>query len=178
MNFKNKNKYNFNLDSNNSSTNNWCKNLTDVKIPNDVLEIISLGPNFNPRGKFTKPDLVNTIKELESKFERVNFDDSVKDKFRRNMCGIFQSQLRNRGCFSLYDRSLSNKLAHTKSLLKQNPEVFFTRADKGNLSVCLYLSDYQDRMHKLLSDTDTYICLLYTSPSPRDRTRSRMPSSA
>ena len=25
---------------------------------------------------------------------------------------------------------------------------------------------------------DTTICLLYTSPSPRDRTRSRMPSSA
>ena len=24
----------------------------------------------------------------------------------------------------------------------------------------------------------TYTCLLYTSPSPRDRTRSRMPSSA
>ena len=27
-------------------------------------------------------------------------------------------------------------------------------------------------------DTQTRICLLYTSPSPRDRTRSRMPSSA
>ena len=26
--------------------------------------------------------------------------------------------------------------------------------------------------------TGQYICLLYTSPSPRDRTRSRMPSSA
>ena len=26
--------------------------------------------------------------------------------------------------------------------------------------------------------TQHYICLLYTSPSPRDRTRSRMPSSA
>ena len=25
---------------------------------------------------------------------------------------------------------------------------------------------------------DVYTCLLYTSPSPRDRTRSRMPSSA
>ena len=25
---------------------------------------------------------------------------------------------------------------------------------------------------------DAYVCLLYTSPSPRDRTRSRMPSSA
>ena len=28
------------------------------------------------------------------------------------------------------------------------------------------------------SETLTKICLLYTSPSPRDRTRSRMPSSA
>ena len=27
-------------------------------------------------------------------------------------------------------------------------------------------------------DEPTYTCLLYTSPSPRDRTRSRMPSSA
>ena len=26
--------------------------------------------------------------------------------------------------------------------------------------------------------TKSYVCLLYTSPSPRDRTRSRMPSSA
>ena len=27
-------------------------------------------------------------------------------------------------------------------------------------------------------DDDSNVCLLYTSPSPRDRTRSRMPSSA
>ena len=27
-------------------------------------------------------------------------------------------------------------------------------------------------------ETQAYFCLLYTSPSPRDRTRSRMPSSA
>ena len=35
---------------------------------------------------------------------------------------------------------------------------------------------------KLIDDKHAYIsiirCLLYTSPSPRDRTRSRMPSSA
>ena len=30
----------------------------------------------------------------------------------------------------------------------------------------------------ITSDNKVYICLLYTSPSPRDRTRSRMPSSA
>ena len=31
---------------------------------------------------------------------------------------------------------------------------------------------------KAVKNKDHYICLLYTSPSPRDRTRSRMPSSA
>ena len=30
----------------------------------------------------------------------------------------------------------------------------------------------------MLGAYSVYVCLLYTSPSPRDRTRSRMPSSA
>ena len=35
------------------------------------------------------------------------------------------------------------------------------------------------RMRRLaIAPTGNYLCLLYTSPSPRDRTRSRMPSSA
>ena len=34
------------------------------------------------------------------------------------------------------------------------------------------------RSTKLLHGGVRYLCLLYTSPSPRDRTRSRMPSSA
>ena len=36
------------------------------------------------------------------------------------------------------------------------------------------LENFTPQMNEILS----YICLLYTSPSPRDRTRSRMPSSA
>ena len=35
-----------------------------------------------------------------------------------------------------------------------------------------------DVVKKFLADRPEYSCLLYTSPSPRDRTRSRMPSSA
>ena len=33
-------------------------------------------------------------------------------------------------------------------------------------------------VYLITGDDDAKICLLYTSPSPRDRTRSRMPSSA
>ena len=41
--------------------------------------------------------------------------------------------------------------------------------------------EYQDlitKNRKLLDKDGCCVCLLYTSPSPRDRTRSRMPSSA
>ena len=37
---------------------------------------------------------------------------------------------------------------------------------------------YEDRLAEITTDMQKEICLLYTSPSPRDRTRSRMPSSA
>ena len=52
-----------------------------------------------------------------------------------------------------------------------------------DLSVVKYMSDrmmvMQDGKIEELGDADQiYNCLLYTSPSPRDRTRSRMPSSA
>ena len=35
-----------------------------------------------------------------------------------------------------------------------------------------------DSMGLRMPNRSLYVCLLYTSPSPRDRTRSRMPSSA
>ena len=43
-----------------------------------------------------------------------------------------------------------------------------------------YAGSKEQAVHDLfgLSATRYYHCLLYTSPSPRDRTRSRMPSSA
>ena len=36
----------------------------------------------------------------------------------------------------------------------------------------------QDKLVQFTFDGKSYICLLYTSPSPRDATLSRMPSSA
>ena len=47
----------------------------------------------------------------------------------------------------------------------------------------IHWNDHEDIAQKLYEKfgddfTESKICLLYTSPSPRDRTRSRMPSSA
>ena len=65
--------------------------------------------------------------------------------------------------------------------------------DKGSgsgdkLLFCSFCGKNQNEVRKLIAGPSVYICnecidlcndcLLYTSPSPRDRTRSRMPSSA
>ena len=42
----------------------------------------------------------------------------------------------------------------------------------------LSLAEIQQMVDDLFAVNEPYFCLLYTSPSPRDRTRSRMPSSA
>ena len=46
------------------------------------------------------------------------------------------------------------------------------------LSVAKQISEHHPGKKIVLLEKEQSICLLYTSPSPRDRTRSRMPSSA
>ena len=57
---------------------------------------------------------------------------------------------------------------------QQVKSVTFTEQD------IVYQTREGKKFHTLLPPVDdpSLICLLYTSPSPRDRTRSRMPSSA
>ena len=60
---------------------------------------------------------------------------------------------------------------------------FFPVKNKDNTSTVLYvpinqIGTYTLLIHSTLFGGNSTTCLLYTSPSPRDRTRSRMPSSA
>ena len=76
-------------------------------------------------------------------------------------------------------------------LLREQVNVVFGYPGGAILPTYDALSKYSDRIHHVLTRheqgathmADGYArssgnCLLYTSPSPRDRTRSRMPSSA
>ena len=52
--------------------------------------------------------------------------------------------------------------------------VLFDLVGSGNSDLSAYRSDKYGTLHGYAED----VCLLYTSPSPRDRQKSRMPSSA
>lgn len=50
-----------------------------------------------------------------------------------------------------------------KSFIKSNPDILFTTANKGNVTICLKSPDYNTKLSNLLSDTSTYR-LLKRSP--------------
>ena len=67
-------------------------------------------------------------------------------------------------------------LEFTRQYLEQGNRVIATCRNKGKASELMSLVT---RYHGFLEIFHMDLaCLLYTSPSPRDRTRSRMPSSA
>jgi len=50
-------------------------------------------------------------------------------------------------------------LSCTKIFTKNNPNILFTRADKGNVTVILQKNDYTNRIENMLSEDNTYISL-------------------
>ena len=77
-------------------------------------------------------------------------------------------------CFVDGVRSSVTDIGASKQLAIEHLSSAGTRALMDR-AVCLFIECYQ---LACCFDVLRYICLLYTSPSPRDRQKSRMPSSA
>ena len=56
-----------------------------------------------------------------------------------------------------------------------NVKVYYEDTDAGGV---VYYANYLKYLERARTEALSNICLLYTSPSPRDRQKSRMPSSA
>ena len=54
------------------------------------------------------------------------------------------------------DKSIAKNLKETKLFLQKNTELFITKADKGNVTVILNRSDYNEKILQLLNDNSTY----------------------
>ena len=64
-----------------------------------------------------------------------------------------------------------------EGLLKQNSFSINKTEDIGRRQLSYSINNH-NKGHYIILNIEGDACLLYTSPSPRDRTRSRMPSSA
>jgi len=54
------------------------------------------------------------------------------------------------------DPKIINLVKTTNKFIKNNPNLIYTRADKGNITVTLNKSDYINKIEEMLSDKETY----------------------
>ena len=103
------------------------------------------------------------------------------DKLRRNYTGAFASA--NRAVYHGIEQLAEHELAAIRTHYEEAHENLKQLRRGGSprdlaASQLELLQQTVDRILDNARESLTILCLLYTSPSPRDRTRSRMPSSA
>ena len=105
----------------------------------------------------------------------VPLDEMVVWDFTRPQGGLTVDQIRKAKMILWKGHCSVHQMfqpAHIDNFRKQHPDGLVISHPENNLEVC-EKSDFVGSTETILKT-----CLLYTSPSPRDRTRSRMPSSA
>ena len=111
-------------------------------------------------------DITNLI---ENNYESLRYGISVTDV---DNDGTYEFIVAGFGSENLALSYKNNKLINIVNDAKFADKRSFTIG----VAACDIDSDGYEEIYFL--NTDTYSCLLYTSPSPRDRQKSRMPSSA
>ena len=113
--------------------------------------------------------MTNNLNSLE---KTLNYSFKNKSYLTKALTHSSKSKDNNERLEYLGDAVIN--LAVSEHLIKN-----FSDLDEGSLSILRAKLVSRDTLSRLASniELESY-CLLYTSPSPRDRTRSRMPSSA
>ena len=83
-------------------------------------------------------------------------------------------------CYGVIRKSIRWSINQKKVIepLNDDGEIFYQSPREEGMLPISYSARDQIGYYSILPQTQTHPCLLYTSPSPRDRQKSRMPSSA
>ena len=116
-------------------------NLSDAELPDDTKKALGLGLSFSYTEKL---DIVGLAKDISS-FE--NRYDGRCDIIRGMIYGAIPNEETS---------SLPRRYVIALDELKRNPNLKVLRADKSKATVIINRKDYDEKMHTLLSDTNTY----------------------
>uniref|UniRef100_A0ABD2W8E4 Reverse transcriptase domain-containing protein n=1 Tax=Trichogramma kaykai TaxID=54128 RepID=A0ABD2W8E4_9HYME len=135
----------------------WLINLTNTPMPKEFVDIVSLGPKFKLPTNWRKSNVVDTIKNVESCISQLRLEETdVQNDIRNIVVNNLKSSTKNMMNVSKSDQLLNDKLQQTRDFLKDNKHLFFTKADKGNVTVCMEVDEYNNKMSLLLNDEKTY----------------------
>lgn len=145
-----------NEDQNKIKTNRkkWVENLSDENIPDNVVEVLSLGPNFAlPYNEKNFP-IVPIITAVESSIDKIDTED--KKEIREIVCNTLNNFKNKTQKENENLKTLRKKVKETNIFLKNHPNIKVTKADKGNKTVLIQKNQYEQKMDNILKDESTY----------------------
>jgi len=147
------------LDPLSHTNNKWFINLTNTTIPEKVSNLLQLGGKFGlPIDSFSKKNAIHEfIKDVE--FHNRNISEAVKSKIRNTTIPFFHRLIHNKNSEKMREKKLIELKNVTVKFCKSNPNVIFTRADKGNVTVAIDKIDYLNKIETMLQDQNTYMLI-------------------
>jgi len=132
----------------------WFINLSHYKVPHKVQSLLQLGQNFSLPSTNTNNNIVQIIKNIENNI--INLHEDTQVEVRNRSIPVIHNLLSKVIYEDPIDIQILDRLKITKDFVKNNPNIIFTRADKGNITVALDKIEYFNKIEEMLSDTDTY----------------------
>jgi len=136
----------------------WFVNSSKSTIPNDIIGLLQLGEEFCLPPTNVSDTITQCVKHIESNFSRLQNYNCINTLRNQIFPCITNLKNINRN-INETDARIITANKNAQRYIKNNPDVLFTRADKGNTVVALDRMDYIAKMEESLSDNNTYSTL-------------------
>lgn len=147
----------FTDESNTTTHTSWIENLTTVHIPNEIANVLSMGPNFSNKPHNKNNQYVHDIiAETEITIEKLN--NETKNNIRHKISNaILKHKHKHKvNIQNQAEKDLEKHITETKKFLKQHPEIYVLKADKTQKTVLMEASEYETKMNNIIQDETTY----------------------
>jgi len=103
----------------------------------------------------TKNNITQIIKNIENNI--IKLGNELQTEVRNRSIPVIHNLLSRALYKDPTDFKIMKSLQITKKFMKNNPNIIFTKADKGGVTVALDKNEYTHKIDEMLNDNDTYI---------------------
>lgn len=140
----------------------WFRNVSSVQIPNDITQLLSLGPKFS----IEIPKKEVSVQRILAEVENILSFDSYSDDNNRN---ILRARATNNITNYLLKAPVINnyyqkKFYEARKFLHDNPQILILPSDKGNVTVAMDKDRYDSLALDILRD-EKYYAVLTRNPT-------------
>ncbi|XP_058840422.1 uncharacterized protein LOC131695902 [Topomyia yanbarensis] len=130
----------------------WIENKTNHEIPDYLERTLLLGPNFNIQSKSSIP-YVRLVADVETSIKSKPQADDIRAEVSTIISNYvnYQNQPRTKE-----NDWIHKDIVRSRKFLRENPDIYVIKADKGNKTVLMSGTEYHEKMTTMVNDASTY----------------------